>query len=125
MRLGRKRKKGSERRRGEGEGGGGKGNKKEELRRGCLYYRCALETTEHHYLMLYMRNRDRKPVFHISTFSQQQRLSYIFLVPTLKSMFKAAWMDINMSEGLATTVRKFTTSGQTELVIGGGRKQIY
>lgn len=54
---------------GEGEGGGGKGKQKGRTTREeeLSLLRCALETTEHHYLMLYSaENRDRKPMFHIS-----------------------------------------------------------
>lgn len=116
--------------RGEGkgkEGGGGKGKQKGRTTRGraLSLLRCALETTEHHYLMLYSaENRDRKPMFHISPlFFQQQRLScYIFLVPTLKSMFKAAWMDINMSETYPCHSKVYNLMGGTRLVIGGWRK---
>ena len=47
-----------------------KGSTKEEQQLGeeeLSLLRCALETTEHHYLMLYSaENRDRKPMFHIS-----------------------------------------------------------
>jgi len=89
--------------------------------------KCALETIEHHYLMLYStENRDRKLMFHISPhFFQLQRLSCIFLVPTFKSMFKAAWMDINMSETCPCHSKIYNVMGRTRLAIGGCRESKY